>query len=208
MKKILWCDTETTGLDAKRHGIIQLALLMDIDGKIVDEISFDIQPFETDMMSIGIDDLVNIPTDISWAESMFTYEDCKTPTGITFADIIGFTHPYEAMDKIISFLDKHIGKFDKSDKAWIGGYNIRFDLDFLSSFCKKAKFAYLGSYLNWRCLDPLYKLWEMDYKGDISYENYKLETVCGMYGIPIESHNALSDIKATRELWYKLQEAE
>lgn len=205
MKKILWLDVETTGLDAQKHGLIQLAMLMDIDGKIVDEISLDIQPFAKDMMSIGIDDIANIPTDISWAESQDTYEDCRTPTGITFADIIGFIHPYEAMGKIISFLDKHIAKFEKSDKAYLGGYNIRFDLEFLSSFCKKAKFAYLGSYLNWKCLDPLYKLWQMDYEGEIALENYKLETACNDFNISISAHNAMSDIKATRELWYLVE---
>lgn len=33
MKKVLWLDLETTGLDCNNHGIIQIAMLMDITGK-------------------------------------------------------------------------------------------------------------------------------------------------------------------------------
>ena len=207
MKKILWLDTETTGLDATKHGIIQLAMLMDIDGKLVDEISLDIQPFENDMMSIGFDDISNMPLDFIWFESKQDYSDAKTPTGITFANIAEFMSPDEAYAEIIIFLNKHIAKFDKTDKAYIGGYNVNFDRDFISAFFKKIGDKYLGSFLNWKCLDPMYNLWEMDYKGETSFENYKLATVAETYGIPLEAHNAMSDIKATRELWYKLQEA-
>jgi len=198
MKKILFLDTETTGLDATKHGIIQLAMLMDIDGEFVDEISLDIQPFQTDLMSIQNDD------NIFWADNII-WKDEATPTGITFGDIAEFMHPYEAMGNIISFLDKHIAKFDKSDKCWIGGYNTRFDLDFLSAFCQKAKFDYLGSYLNWRQLDALHLMWQIDFKATLALSSFKLEEVCKAYCIDLKAHNAMSDIKATRELWYKLQ---
>ena len=32
--KICWIDTETTGLDPRKHDVIQLAALVEIDGKI------------------------------------------------------------------------------------------------------------------------------------------------------------------------------
>jgi len=198
MEKILWLDTETTGLDPQKHGLIQIAMVMDIDGKVEDEISLDIQPFQKDIMSIQNDN------NVFWADNII-WKDENTPTGITFADIAKFMLPDEAYAEIIIFLNKHIDKFDKADKAYLGGYNVKFDASFISEFFKKIGDKYLGSFLNWKCLDPLYRLWEMDYKGNISLDNYKLETVCNHYGIEISAHNALSDIKATRELWYRLE---
>jgi len=40
MGKIFWFDTETTGLDDKIHGITELAILIEDDGKIIDEIHY------------------------------------------------------------------------------------------------------------------------------------------------------------------------
>jgi len=48
-------------------------------------------------------------------------------------------------------------------------------------------------------------LWQMDCDGEIELENYKLETVCAHFGITLYAHNAISDIKATRELYYLLK---
>ena len=80
MKKILWLDVETTGLDPNRNGLIQLAILMDIDGELVDKIQINIQPFDDDMMLIGLAGVANNPQNISWQESKDTYADAFTPT--------------------------------------------------------------------------------------------------------------------------------
>ena len=45
-KKVLYFDTETTGLDAGKHGIIQLAALMEIGGEIVETFNMKFQPHE------------------------------------------------------------------------------------------------------------------------------------------------------------------
>jgi exonuclease I len=44
----------------------------------------------------------------------------------------------------------------------------------------------------------------MDYKGEITLQNYKLETVAGHFGIELKAHDALSDVKATREIIRKV----
>lgn len=49
--KILWIDTETTGLDPDKHGIIQLAMIVDIDGQIKGKEIFTMCP--TGRTSIG-----------------------------------------------------------------------------------------------------------------------------------------------------------
>jgi DNA polymerase III alpha subunit (gram-positive type) len=206
--KILWFDTETTGLESSRNGMIQLAMLMDIDGEVVDEIQANIQPFDSDMMSIGIADVENDPQDISWQESKEAYEDAITPTGIKINDIRKFLYPQLALAKINAFLQKHISKFDKTDKAYIGGYNIPFDIAFLSKFYEKCGDKYLGSYINWRHIDVRSMLYLANYHGKISLEHYKLETVCKYFSIELEAHNPMSDIKTTREIFYRLEGGE
>lgn len=198
MKKILWIDTETTGLDAQRHSLIQLAMLMDIDGKVEGEFNLKIQPFPKDIIEISWDSLLFV--------SDFGTNDISLPiTDAEIDDIRKYISPFDAMTKISQFLDLYISKFDKNDKAWVGGYNVGFDMDTLSSFCKKAGFAFLGSYINWQRLDVLHALYQETYKSGQVYADYKLSTVCELYGIELNAHDAMSDIKATRELWYKLE---
>lgn len=60
--------------------------------------------------------------------------------------------------------------------------------------------VYFGSWFNYKTIDPLSLLHILDGIGSISLENYKLETVCKHYDIPLDAHDALNDIKATREL--------
>ena len=205
--KILWFDTETTGLDPNQNGIVQLAMLMDIDGELAEEAQFNIQPFGNDLMLAGLADVANNPQNISWKECKDTYADAFTPTGITFSDIAKFIQPSEAINQINSFLQKHISQYDKSDKAYIGGYNAPFDIGFLSKFYEKCGDKYLGSYINWKQLDVRHMLYMLDFDGIVKLENYKLETACKHYGIELEAHNPLSDIKATRAIFYLLREA-
>ena len=42
--------------------------------------------------------------------------------------------------------------------------------------------------------------------GKIQTDNVKLETLCNNYGIKINAHDALSDIRATRELVKRMME--
>lgn len=44
MKKVLWLDLETTGIDPDRHGIIQFAALVEINGELVDALEIKMQP--------------------------------------------------------------------------------------------------------------------------------------------------------------------
>ena len=48
MKKLLYFDTETTGLDPVRNGIIQIAGIIVIDGEVKEEFNIKMQPHEND----------------------------------------------------------------------------------------------------------------------------------------------------------------
>ena len=181
--KILFFDTETTGLDPIKQDIIQIAGLVEVDGKIVDEFDLSCQPFSFE----------NIEKQ-ALETNHKTIEELKT-----------FIGPKLVKETFCGILGKHCDKFDRSDKFYPAGYNVKFDIDFLAQWFKKCGDNYLGSWINWRALDPYPFLCAMDFKREISLPDYKLSTVCGHFGIDITgAHDALSDIKATRQIIKKV----
>jgi DNA polymerase-3 subunit epsilon len=183
MKKILYFDTETTGLDAEKNDIIQLAYILTIGGKVVAKDTLEMQPFSYGNIS----------------------QKALEIHGMQVEDIKKFQSPKIAYEKFIATLNKHINKYDKTDKFYPCGYNCSFDIDFVGSWVRKCgnKFG-IGSYCNWKRIDPLSILYIMDLKGEINLPNYKLATVCEHFGITINAHDALSDIEATQKLIYRL----
>lgn len=182
MKKCLWFDVETTGLSAYKNDIIQIAAIVEIDGKVVDQFESKIRPF----------DPINVEP------------KALLINGLKLEDIMRYPEPKVVHSNFTKFLRNYIVPYNKEDKFAPAGYNVKFDIDFLMSFFKKAGDTYYGSYFNYKALDPLYILHMMDYQGKINLPNYKLVTVCNHYGINIDAHEALSDIKATRELFITL----
>jgi DNA polymerase III epsilon subunit-like protein len=176
--KIFYFDVETTGTDPKKHDIIQLAYLIDIDGLEAEEGSLVMQPFDFKSIDPGALEV-----------NKLTVEQLKS-----------FPVPKEVYRNICGTLSKYIDKYDKNDKFQPAGYNVGFDCDFFKEWFIKNGDVYYGSWFNWKKIDPLQVLYFMDGMGLISLPNYKLETVCEHFGIKIDAHEALSDIKATKQL--------
>jgi len=183
MKKILYFDCETTGLDPVKNDIIQIAGIVEIEGEVVDEFDFKCQPF-------------------SYSNIEPKALECN---GRTIEEIKTFEQNAMVKKAFDSVLGKHCDKFNKMDKFYPAGFNVRFDLDFLAQWFKKTGDNYLGSWINWRGIDPLLFLYAMDLKGELSLSDYKLGTVCSHFGIDNpKAHDALSDVRATRELIRKI----
>lgn len=184
MKKLFWFDVESTGLDPKINDIIQLAYIIEIDNKIEVEGEFKVQPFDYTTIEKSALEVNNT-----------TIEQLKT-----------YTKPLVIHQKIISLLDSFIDKYNREDKFIPAGYNVKFDMGMLENFFEKANHKFFGSYFFRHSLDPMHFLSFLEYKGLIELENFKLGTVCKHFGIDLESHDALSDIKATRELTLRLMD--
>jgi len=184
MDKVLYFDCETTGLSPVNNDIIQLAGLIEFKGVVVDEFNFKIQPFSYENIS----------------------EKALEVSGTTIEVLKTYLEPRKAYQQIINKFSEYINKFDKEDKFTPVGFNIGFDLEFLNQFFIKNGDKYFGSWCNWRKVDPLAVLYYLDYakKLNLDLPNFKLETVCQKLGIEIQAHDAMSDIKATRELSLKL----
>lgn len=177
MGKILWFDCETTGLDPYRNGMIQIAALVEIDGEIKEELNLFLRPLDTDKVD----------------------QEALDVNGHTDVEIWEFPPAEEAMVKFQEALGRHVDKFDKSDKFVMAGYFVRFDMDFLRALFVKLEDRYFGSWFFNVTYDVQALIAERILRGFRS-PNYKLVTMCREFGIEIDAHDALSDIKATRTL--------
>jgi DNA polymerase-3 subunit epsilon len=186
MIKTLYIDTETTGTDPGKHALIELAAIVDIDGEAVDEASWYIHPFEND----------------------FYTEKALEITGITKEQMLAFPPGNEVKPQIEAFLQKHVDKYDRHDKFYVAGQNVGFDIDFLAAFWRKMGDVYLGSYINWRKIDLLSWVDQLCWLGIIELNDRKLQTICNLLGVELgeSAHEALADIRATRQCIIKLKE--
>lgn len=175
MMKILYFDVETTGLDSEENDVFQLAGAIEINGRIQEEFNFDIRPFN----------LANVSP------------EALQVTQKTFSELESYPNSVLIHDEFVRLLSKYVDKFDKADKFYPAGYNVQFDIDFLRSFFFKCGDRYYGSWFNYRWLDPYPVLHILESLGYLKLDNYKLETVCDYLGIDIDAHDAMSDIRAT-----------
>jgi DNA polymerase-3 subunit epsilon len=184
--KILWFDCETTGLNPIQNDIISLAMIIEIDGEIKDKLYLKIQPHSFENIS---DEALKI--------NGFTKEDLKT-----------FLPPKEAHKQIVSFFAKYVDKFKKfktmEDKLIPAGYNVLFDIQFLSEFFKKCGDNYFGSFIDYHKLDVASIVLFLQMHKKIDIKGYKLINVAEYLQASIDAHNAESDIAVTRDIAYKL----
>jgi len=184
MAKICWCDVETTGLDCKTQDIIQLAFKIEINRNIVEEGNLFLRPLN---------------------ESTIDEEALKI-SNHTKAEVMLFPEARKQYFEFTRILDKYIDKYDKNDKAFFGGYNVYFDYKFLTELSCKLGIKYgIGCYSNHRIQDPLMLIGMLAANGvEFKVKNYKLATMCEYFNIPLNAHDAFSDIEATRTIYYML----
>lgn len=176
--KILYFDTETTGLDPVVNDIIQLAGMIEIDGNIKHTFKYHIQPFNWKAVN----------------------DEALKVNGLKIEDIEQYSEPKDVYLDFVAMLGRFVDKFDKADKFYMAGYNVEFDLQFLLQFFSKNGDKYFGSWFNYKKVDPLPILHLFEAFGGLQLENMKLETVCKHFKIEIDAHDAMSDIFATKQL--------
>ena len=182
-KKVLYFDTETTGTDPNRHAIIQLSGMIEIDGEVVETFNYKIRPLQSDEID---------------PEALRVH-------GITEAEMDAYPEPKVVLGQFLALLEKYCNKFDRNDKYYPAGYNVRFDLDMIHAFARKQGEKYLGSFLAWIPIDAMPLVHYLVTQSDFRLPDYKLKTVCDHFKIPIQAHDAMSDITATRLLIKQLE---
>lgn len=172
---IVYLDFETSGLDPKRHAVLQAAWIVERDGEVLQERVFDVQPDRNDDLCMAA------------------------------LEINGFDFPRIKAGKYMS----HILTIFKQDCLQVSsprlcGHNVQFDVSFLKEAADRAH-ENLYLYLDFKkFLDTAAIARYHDYLGNLSLEEYKLTSCCAYFGIEHKAHDALDDIRATRELFHIL----
>ncbi|WP_028856704.1 3'-5' exonuclease [Psychrilyobacter atlanticus] len=182
--KILWYDTETTGL-TENSAMFQISGVIEVDGELKEEFDIFCHPHEG--------------ADIS--------EQALEVTGMSREELDGFQSPKKAYEELVEIFSKYIDKFDREDKFIIAGQNVKFDIDVLNRFFKRNNDNYLGSFLNYKQVFDTLSVYTALEIADVvpKLENHKLETICKIMGVELSNaHNSLADIKATKEVGDKL----
>ena len=186
MSKIFWFDTETTGVDANANAIVQLAYIIEIDGEVVTKENLRIRPFDGAIV-----------------EAKALEVNKLDPQEIYLAP-----PESQVLDKLREILSRYVDRYDKYDKFIQAGYNVGFDDKFLRQAFIRTGDNYYGSWFHWPKLDTSCEVakWLANRSNNMNArpKNFKLGTLCEMFDVPIQAHDAMSDIVATRELYYKL----
>lgn len=181
--KVLWFDTETTGLDPVKHDIIQIAGMVEINGEVVEEFNIKCQPVNYDTVQ----------------------QEALDVHGISIEQIRDYQTSVEGKKEFVSIMDKYINKYDKNDKFTPAGQNVQFDVNMLREwFIKNGERYGSGSYHNYHMIDTACLARIMTFEGALDTTNHKLETLANRYEIKIDAHDALSDIQATRNVYKSL----
>lgn len=173
-KKILAFDDETSGIGEK-FGLQQLAGIIYVDSKKVDQFNFRIKLLPEDLID-------------------------KKAIEVHGLDPEEGEEPRKVLRDFLNICYKYVDQYDKNDKFTPLGYNCHFDLDHTNIWLNKLGFKYFGGIQNWNALDPLPVLKILRYLGVIDLADLKLGTICNYFEIPIKAHDALSDIEATVKL--------
>jgi DNA polymerase III epsilon subunit-like protein len=185
-KRILWIDTETTGLNPQRNSIIQIAALIENeDGEIISEFKSYVRP------------LVGREID----------QQALDANGLTREEIMEYPHFLEVFRDWIEWLNTHGYKGVKELRYIPAGYCVSFDLDMLFEWYKSITgntFAY-WDHLCFEAIDPRVILHGLKIAGLIDAPDCKLTTMCKLFDIPLKiAHDAMNDIRATRELAHRV----
>ena len=187
MSKVFWFDVETTGTDPKENGIIQLACMVELEGSVVMKQEFKMNPLPwRPVISPGA-----IATHGIGVKEIETYPPAD---GVKL--------------KIEGFLAGFVDRYDKNDKFIAAGYNVDFDMSFLRELWDVCADPYFGSWFHFSYIDPARIIPFLIYKGRMAaLPDMKLGTIARHFGIQGEqAHDAMSDIKVTREIVGKLWE--
>jgi DNA polymerase-3 subunit epsilon len=181
--KIFWMDIESTGLSAKDNDIIQLAVIVDINGAVEDRKFWEICPIN--------------PLTIS--------QEALEINGLSKEAILLYRPASEIFKELINFLNRYVDRFNKQDKFLVAGYNVNFDIQFLREFFNKMGHKYYGSYFKNNFLDVMAMSMLYSFISGVAPLSFKLANVAELFRInETNFHSASADINATREIFYKL----
>lgn len=180
--KIMWLDTETTGVNPDRDDVIQIACLYEEDGVVKEEREFKLSPFE---------DTVLTPEILAFHKK--SEEEIRA----------GGDPPAVGKRRFCDWLARFVNKYDRQDKLIMAGYNVRFDYNMLYSMFTRLGDKYFGSWFYWPVIDVCGFV-ALEIAKGVRLPKYTLSDLARHWNVELQAHDALSDIRATREVYKKI----
>lgn len=182
MVKIFF-DVETTGTDHRKHSVIQLAGLIEVDGEVVDQFDYKVKPHPKAKIE----------------------EAALHVNGKTEEEIMQYPEMKKVHASFVRKLSKYIDKYDKTNKAWLIGFNNRaFDDFFLRMFFELCGDHFIGSWFWVDTLDVLCLASQYLIERRSQMPSFKLKRVAMELGIEVDKndlHDAFYDVKLTRQIY-------
>jgi len=182
MKKVMWIDTETTGLEVDKHGLREVAFIIEIDNVVKERL------------------LLYIDT-TTYKNEKYISKYVKDMMGVDEEELHKYPDSSAQLKQFIGFIGKYTILDAKNDNFTMAGFNVEFDFNFIEEWFKDGG-EYLSFYrsFGYQKIDVLEFVRNLKYLDLFESENNKLETLCNHFGIEIDAHCALSDIEATKKL--------
>ncbi len=187
--RFMWLDTETTGLETTDASAFELAFILVQNGVVICERDFYLNPL---------------------SETIKYNEEAGKIHGYTEEQIRAFPPEKEQVMKIAEFLMSSVNLFksdgSRTEKLVIAGYNVEFDKKHLKALLARNGFNYDDYFID--TADVFEQVKRAGIQKALPYlPDRKLGTVAKHLGVNLENaHNALADIRATREVAKKLQQ--
>jgi DNA polymerase III alpha subunit (gram-positive type) len=182
MTKLIYIDTETTGLSKISNGIIQLAYIIEIDGKVVKRGQFKVNPF-------------------SYKRPRRVTEKALEVNGYKVEDFKGFMEASDAAYEFYAVMEKYIDRWDNKDKFIFVGYNSSFDTGFVQELMKESARGEYHQFISYKDLDVFALVKYLSYVGKFDTgPSQSLVSACKAIGLELDAHDAVADIEATRDL--------
>lgn len=183
--KFIYVDTETGGLNTERSALLQLAGIIEIDGKEVDTFNYYLLPHKDDL-----------PVEKEAIE-IHRLDPEKNPEKFDPNELV-YTH-------FISLLDHYIDKYNREDKFYFIGYNcLNFDAPIVRHFFLKNNSNFYGSYFHNPSIDVMALAAYAAIGQRQKLPNFKLLTVAESLGLTYEEkipHDAEYDVKITKRIF-------
>lgn len=188
--RFLWLDTETTGIEVTNSAAFEVAMILIDNGSFICERCFFLNPL---------------------SETINYHEEAGKVHGYSEADIKSFPTESEQVPKIARFLTDARELFQKdgskTEKLVIAGYNVGFDIKHIKALLERNGFKFEDYFSN-TVADVFEQVKRAGMQKALPYlPDRKLGTVAKHLGVNLENvHDALADIKATRDVATKLHQ--
>lgn len=184
MIKKCFIDLETTGLDPKKNGIVEIAGIIE-SGNVVKEFQYRSRPFAEDEIS----------------------QEALDVNRLTQDQINEFPPAKDVHRILVKLFSRYVNRYNRKDKFFFIAFNALFDSQFLREFFKKTGDQYYGSYFWHPPIDVMTLAAFHLMKNRPEMPDFHLGTVARHVGIEYNesvAHAAMYDVVVTRELYYKL----